>query len=74
LLVYKFWKPTYKTCIFKVKQLPSVENLKSTSTASWNKGVYNAGEFFIDVPNKCVCAANKAYQLVEIQVNKSKEN
>jgi len=54
--------------------LPSVENLKSTSTACWNKGVYNAGEFVIDVPNKCVCAANKAYQLVEVQVNKSKEN
>ncbi|XP_015371947.1 PREDICTED: MICOS complex subunit MIC13 homolog QIL1 [Diuraphis noxia] len=58
----------------QVKQLPSVENLKSTSTACWNKGVYNAGEFVIDVPNKCVCAANKAYQLVEVQVNKSKEN
>jgi len=54
--------------------LPSVENLKSTSTACWNKGVYNAGEFVIDVPNKCVVAANKAYELVEIQMNKSKEN
>jgi len=67
-------KPICTTCFFKVKSLPSVENLKSTSTACWNKGVYNAGEFVIDVPNKCVVAANKAYQLVEIQVNKSKEN
>lgn len=59
---------------FQVKSLPSVENLKSTSTACWNKSVYNAGEFVIDVPNKCVCAANKAYELVEIQLNKPQGN
>ncbi|VVC40136.1 MICOS complex subunit Mic13 [Cinara cedri] len=57
----------------QVKSLPSVENLKSTSTARWNKSVYAAGEFVIDVPHKCACAANKAYQLVEVQLN-PKEN
>jgi len=54
--------------------LPSVENLKSTSTSTWNKGVYNAGEFVIEAPHKCVCAAHKAYQLIEVQVNKSTDS
>lgn len=52
--------------------MPSVENLKSSSTKSWNKGIYSTGEFIIEAPHKCACAANKAYQLVEIQLNKSK--
>lgn len=54
--------------------MPSVENLKSASTSTWNKGVYNAGEFVIEAPHKCVCAAHKAYQLIEVQVNKSTDN
>ncbi|XP_050419994.1 uncharacterized protein LOC126832963 [Adelges cooleyi] len=58
----------------QVQSLPSIENLKSTSTACWNKSVYNAGEFVIDVPNKCARVADKAYQLVEVQVNKTKSN
>lgn len=62
------------TLLSQVKSLPSVENLKSTSTSCWNKSVYNAGEFVIDVPNKCARVADKAYQLVEVQVNKPKEN
>ncbi|XP_025417064.1 uncharacterized protein LOC112688203 [Sipha flava] len=58
----------------EVKPLPSVENLKSTSTAAWNKSVYNAGEFVINAPNKCACAANKVYELVEVRLNKPKED
>ncbi|XP_050539147.1 MICOS complex subunit MIC13 homolog QIL1 [Daktulosphaira vitifoliae] len=58
----------------QVSSLPTVENFKSTTTCCWNKSVYNAGEFVIDIPNKCLRAADKAYQLVEVQINKSKEN